>query len=246
MNKNIILKLLFACCIAGNPLVLLGQVQAVDLGLSVKWADRNITKERSMYANGIRFSWGELRGKYNADYANEGYGCCEYLYTSSYKTYYVHSVSEIIGHPRVEFVTFMCDSIGDNISGTEYDAAKAQLGEGWRIPTRQEFQELIDKCTWTIEKHKKNFLFSSKGYRVTGPNGNSIFLPMDMIPRGFMWTHTDIYGGYYWTSDLVLETEEERKHLNYAWCLYFSKKEKPRIEKMIRFLGLAIRAVCDK
>lgn len=62
-----ILKLLFACCIAGNPLLLLGQVQAVDLGLSVKWADRNLGSVENKHMNNTTgdysFSWGELVDK---------------------------------------------------------------------------------------------------------------------------------------------------------------------------------------
>lgn len=58
--------------------------------------------------------------------------------------------------------------IGDQISGTEYDPANVLWGNGWRLPTEAEIKELIEKCTWTAEQY---------GYTVTGPNGNSIFLP---------------------------------------------------------------------
>ena len=173
------------------------------------------------------------------------HACDDYLYTSSCKWYPGRGDWNIIGHPQVDF-TFTCDNLGDNISGTEYDAAKSQLGEGWRMPTRQEFLELIEKCTWTLEKHKKNAITHTTGYRITGPNGNSIFLPVGGIPRGFYRRGYNLWGGYYWTSEQVLDTEEERKHLNYAWCVYFTKTEKPRIEKMLRYLGLHIRAVYDK
>jgi hypothetical protein len=36
-----------------------------------------------------------------------------------------------------------------NISGTEYDIARAKWGGNWRLPTKAEVQELIDSCTWT-------------------------------------------------------------------------------------------------
>ena len=49
-----------------------------------------------------------------------------------------------------------------------YDAATANWGNGWRMPTTAELAELRNYCTWTIE---------GNGYRVTGPNGNSIYLP---------------------------------------------------------------------
>lgn len=61
---------------------------------------------------------------------------------------------------------------GSNITNTEYDIASAKMGNGWRMPTGDEFRELRDECTWTVET-----INGRKGYRVTGRNGNSIFLP---------------------------------------------------------------------
>lgn len=63
--------------------------------------------------------------------------------------------------------------IGEGISGRpQYDAATAYWKEGWRIPTWAEFHELINECTWEwVQIDKVN------GYKVTGPNKNSIFIP---------------------------------------------------------------------
>lgn len=56
-----------------------------------------------------------------------------------------------------------------NMAGNaKCDAATANWGAAWRIPTNEEIKELVDKCTWEFE---------GNGYKVTGPNGNSIFLP---------------------------------------------------------------------
>ena len=61
----------------------------------------------------------------------------------------------------------------DDISGNaQYDAATANWGGEWRMPTREEMTELINKCTWEWTKQS-----GVRGYKVTGPNGNSIFLP---------------------------------------------------------------------
>ena len=60
-----------------------------------------------------------------------------------------------------------------DISGNpKYDAATANWGSGWRMPTKAEFEELVDKCDleWTIQDGRR-------GLRVTGLNGNSVFLP---------------------------------------------------------------------
>ena len=61
----------------------------------------------------------------------------------------------------------------DDISGdVRYDAARANWGGSWRLPTASEILELVNKCTWIWTRQGGH-----KGYRVTGPNGKSIFLP---------------------------------------------------------------------
>lgn len=61
----------------------------------------------------------------------------------------------------------------DDISGdSRYDAARANWGGTWRMPTFLEMEELKEKCEWTWTTEGGH-----KGFRVTGPNGNSIFLP---------------------------------------------------------------------
>lgn len=61
---------------------------------------------------------------------------------------------------------------GKKILEPEDDAATVKLGAPWRMPTEDEIKELVDKCTWTwTTQDGKN------GYKVIGPNGNSIFLP---------------------------------------------------------------------
>ena len=77
------------------------------------------------------------------------------------KTEYTQSNSETYGVPLTD------------ISGNpQYDAAAANWGGGWRMPTSSEMQELIDNCTWVWLLQN-----GTMGYKVTGPNGNSIFLP---------------------------------------------------------------------
>ena len=84
----------------------------------------------------------------------------------------------------------------NDISGdSRYDAARANWGGSWRLPTYIEIKELKDECIWdNITQGGK------KGYKVTGPNGNSIFLPA----AGYLGSLREHYGpgvcGYYWTS----------------------------------------------
>ena len=97
-----------------------------------------------------------------------------------------------------------------NISGnSQYDVASAQWGSSWRLPILAEIEELEEQCTWkwiAIDGHK--------GYRVIGPNGNSIFLPA----AGYR-SYTNVYeqGSYgaYWSGTLF------EGGSNNAYCLYF-------------------------
>lgn len=61
-----------------------------------------------------------------------------------------------------------------NIAGTKYDEVTTRLGDGWRMPTKAELQELIDKCKWTLYEKER-----IKGYIVTRPSGKSIFVVYD-------------------------------------------------------------------
>jgi hypothetical protein len=95
---------------------------------------------------GERYAWGETKTKSDFTWAN-------YIYANG-------TSSSVV-------------NIGSNIAGTDYDAAKAQLGSNWRMPSKSECQELVSKCTFktvTIE--------GSRCLEVTGPNGNSIILPL--------------------------------------------------------------------
>lgn len=65
----------------------------------------------------------------------------------------------------------------DYSGNPDYDAATAYLGSPWRTPTAREWEELLSKCTWRWCKYHNANGVKVKGYEVTGPNGNSIFLP---------------------------------------------------------------------
>lgn len=63
-------------------------------------------------------------------------------------------------------------SIGDISGDSRYDAARANWGGTWRLPTQAEIGELVNKCKTRWTTHGGH-----NGYLVTGPNGKSIFLP---------------------------------------------------------------------
>lgn len=154
---------------APDPTLTAGEV--VDLGLSVYWASCNLGASKPE-EYGDYYAWGETSPKAN--------------YTESTYSYYNSSTTEYM-------------DIGSEISGTEYDAAHVNLGGDWRMPTKAEMQELINKCTWEWTQ-----IEGVNGYKVTGPSGNSIFLPA--AGRKTSYTINDASNASidltYWTSTL--------------------------------------------
>ncbi len=61
-----------------------------------------------------------------------------------------------------------------DIGGTDWDTATQILGKDWRTPSREDWQKLVKECAWEY-----CILDGSKGYRVVGKNGNSIFIPIE-------------------------------------------------------------------
>ncbi|MBR5832400.1 MAG: DUF1566 domain-containing protein [Bacteroidales bacterium] len=85
-------------------------------------------------------------------------------------------------------------SMGDISGKASYDAARVNWGSTWRMHTRAEMQELENNCTWTWTTQS-----GVNGMRVTGPNGNSIFLPAAGYCGGS--SRNDVGEiGYYWSS----------------------------------------------
>lgn len=119
---------------------------AVDLGLTsnVLWADRNLGASSATDAGGY-YAWGDVIAHTN------GYDKYQY-YDESTKTYI---------------------NIGGSISGTSYDAARETWGGKWRMPTIDEIEDLISKCTWNWKESYNGVA----GYEVVGSNGKTIFLP---------------------------------------------------------------------
>ena len=124
-------------------------------------------------------------------------------------------------------------SLGDISGNPSYDAATANWGSGWRMPTRAEFEELVDKCTWEWTSRGGH-----DGYEVTGPNGKSIFLPAAGWRYG-----TSLYGtggdGYYWSS-----TPYGGSTLG-AYGLYFNSGYRS-VDWSYRLYGHGVRPVSDK
>ena len=142
--------------------------KAVDLGLSVYWSDRNVGASSPSDYGGY-YAWGETSTK--SDYSWSTYTHCD----GSYNT---------------------CHNIGSNIAGSRYDVARQAWGGGWKIPTKAQWEELENRCTWTWTTEGGH-----SGYKVTGPNGNSIFLPAAGARYGTSSEDVGRYG-FYWSSTL--------------------------------------------
>ena len=155
----------------------------VDLGLSVKWATCNIGVD-SPEDYGDYFVWGETRPK--AEYSDAN---CKTIKKQSFFTK-LFNFGHSDAYANVE-------NLPDDISGNaQYDTASANWGGTWRMPTVAEFEELCNKCKWTWTSQGRH-----KGYKVTGPNGNSIFLPAAGWRDGTDSNYVGEYG-YYWSGTL--------------------------------------------
>lgn len=125
----------------------------------------------------------------------------------------------------------------EDIGGSEiYDAAVINCGLGWRLPTKEEFQELIDNCDWTWAEHNDH-----TGYFVTSRiNGNTIFFPVtgwkEDGGHGNPETH-----GVYWSSSV----HEDSDYSNKAYGMAFYMDNIYRFLD-IRYSGLCIRPVREK
>lgn len=120
----------------------------------------------------------------------------------------------------------------NDISGNaQYDAATANWGGSWRTPTKDEIRELIYNCNWTPETQN-----GVDGFKVTGNNGNYIFIPASGYRDG---SSLYIYGEcYYWSST------PRQYGVEFANILY-SDTEFQSEDVNYRYRGLTIRPVSN-
>ena len=120
-----------------------------------------------------------------------------------------------------------------DISGNAmYDVARAKWGGSWRLPTKDEFNELRQKCKWQWTSQN-----GKKGYKVTGPNGNSIFLPAAGYRYWSSLCHAGEYG-YYWSSSPA-ESNDYRAHRLYFDSSYHN------VDWYYRSTGKSVRPVSE-
>ena len=156
---------------------------------------------------GDYFAWGEVEPK-------------EYYDWSTYKYYDADSLTKY-GYDDDKTIL----ESGD-------DAATMNWGGAWRMPTTAEQQELINNCTWDWTTQN-----GVKGHKVTGPNGNSIFLPAAGYVNEGALLNAGSYG-YYWSSSLITVAP-------YGACYVYFDSGYVGWGQNFRASGLSVRSVCQ-
>lgn len=130
----------------------------------------------------------------------------------------------------------------DNICGTEYDIVRSEWGSTWRLPNKTELNELMTLCTWTATT-----INGITGMKITGPSGNSIFLPPTGYgvpkdgPMPIQVARTDTNNGYYWVGESYRDSSYGR--FGYV-CQYNSTNSTQSIISYnVSFIKAAIRPV---
>lgn len=189
----------------------------VDLGLpsGLKWATCNVGAN-SPEEFGNYYAWGETQTKDNY-YARSAKFSVVDTEPPFYETLTKYNTDKkrgpIDGITQLELVD---------------DAARVNWGDSWRTPSKKDFEELINFCTFNLSSFR-----DVRGTMVTGPNGNSIFLPRS----GYMSMGSpEISFGRYWSSSL------SEKEAIYSWYLYLHPI-KPLIKETHRSIGNTVRAV---
>ena len=189
----------------------------VDLGLSVKWATMNVGASKPE-DYGDYFAWGETQPKDYYDWST--YKHCNGSQTTLTK----YNTSSSYGSVDNRTVLEASD-----------DAARANWGGSWRMPTDAELTELREQCTWTWTTQN-----GVKGYKVTSKsNGNSIFFPAAGCRYDSSLNDAGIEGDY-WSSSLGTD------YPNRAWLVRFNSDYVNNVRNYIYYRcdGRSVRPVC--
>ena len=225
-----------------------GSPEAVDLGLpsGLLWASCNLGASKPE-EDGNYYAWGETKAYGEEDKTNAN----NYQYNSSKgNPSYVRSLYVVNAYKwyNVENKTYTKYASDDDLSlESSDDAAHVILGGKWRIPTKEEWQELIDNCKWTWVYTAGNGLkIESK------TNGNSIYLPFSGRIYVFNGETQPIYHslGFYWSSTGSKEEISMTDHIQYGYyscpyCVGVNQSEFV-VRLSYRFEGSTIRPVRSK
>ena len=215
----------------------------VDLGLAsgLLWAKYNIgTTEPTELGN--YYAWGETSTK-------KGY------YSDNYK-YYIWKGNDL------KRITKYNEEDGKEVLELEDDAARANIGAGYRIPTKADWEELLEDCKWeAVTTTLSEIIDPSQTkiiarWKVTGPNGNSIVLPMTSGFRADGWGVRPDNDTYYTTANLYPPADELSDEYKYqkavalTWPMFAKETssggiEEPSFKSIFRDFGVVVRPVFD-
>ncbi len=215
--------------------------KAVDLGLSVKWADCNLGAANPS-EQGAFFAWGETEQK--SSYTPANYKWCDSernLITKYYTESEPSATRPVIPGQNVTAVEFydpilptsgMVDD--KTMLDPSDDAVRKNWGNEWRMPTSAELKELVDNCDWerTVRDGVGGYLVKSR------INGNSIFLPF----TGFYSVNGKVGDSYNKTHYGLYMSSTLARHREESVNLRFSAQS-VNLSSSQRSDGLVIRPV---
>lgn len=195
----------------------------IDLGLpsGTLWATMNIgasTPEQ----RGDYFAWGETKPK-------KEYSWNSYKYSLRDNSKFFHE------NQQTKYCTQEDAGTVDNKTELEPtdDAAATNWGSEWRMPSREQWKELCDKCEWK----KTTFPDRKQVFRVTGPNGNVLILPCggNFMGDGVLKITGEAYACY-WSRTLNTYIDNTSAE---------SMQNAEVNQSSLRYLGLLVRAVYE-
>lgn len=207
----------------------------VDLGLDsgLLWAKCNMGTTDPTQP-GDYYAWGETSTK-------------KKYYSDNYKHFKINENLNILKYNEKD---------GKEVLELEDDAANAYLGVGYRIPTKEDWEELLEDCEWEVvtttlpeivDPSQKKVIAR---WKVTGPSGNSIVLPTTSGFKADGWGVQPDYDIYYTTANLCPVDLQYRKAVALTWPMFAKETLRDNIEELsfksiFRDYGIVVRPVFD-
>ena len=212
----------------------------VDLGLAsgLLWAKCNLgTTDPTKL--GDYYAWAETSTK-------------KKYYSDNYKHFKIDGGIKVLKYNEKD---------GKTVLDLNDDAARANIGAGYRIPTKEDWEELLEDCKWeAVTTTLSEIIDPSQTkviarWKVTGPSGNSIVLPMTGGFRGDGWGVQPDNDTYYTTANLypadeLSDKDKYQKAVALTWPMFAKETssggiKEPSFKSIYRDFGVVIRPVFD-
>ena len=212
----------------------------VDLGLAsgLLWAQYNMGATEPT-DRGNYYAWAETSTK-------------KKYYSDNYKHFKIDGGIKVLKYNEKD---------GKTVLDLNDDAARANIGAGYRIPTKEDWEELLEDCKWeAVTTTLSEIIDPSQTkviarWKVTGPSGNSIVLPMTSGFRGDGWGVQPDNDTYYTTANLypadeLSDKDKYQKAVALTWPMFAKETssggiKEPSFKSIYRDFGVVIRPVFD-